>query len=147
MKSRKHLLFGLAVAVTFAWVATGPVAADDTCLSGLSGNYAFTLSGFLQAHAGQPIGGNLAFAETGLRKFNGEGGFTDSHDSASLAGATFSPEASGTYAFDSDSNCTTGTMTLEGGLTERFTLMNGGQEMVFLVTTPSRVMFGSMKKQ
>ncbi len=136
-----------AIIVTFAWVAILPLAAQGACSNSiLSGGYGFTLSGFLQVHTGQPVGGNLAFAESGLRTFDGNGAFTDSHDAASVAGTILSPQASGNYVFDSDT-CTTGTMTLEDGLTERFTLVNGGQEIELIVTTPGRVIFGSMKKQ
>lgn len=142
---RKIRIFTV-IAVTFAWVAMLPLAAQGACSNSiLSGGYGFTLSGFLQVHTGQPVGGNLAFAESGLRTFDGNGTFTDSHDTASVAGTILSPQASGTYEFDSDT-CTTGTMTADG-LTERFTLVNGGQEIEFIVTTPGRVIFGSMKKQ
>ncbi len=135
------------IAVMFACMATLPLAAEATCSNSiLSGGYGFTLSGFLQVHTGQPVAGSLAFAESGLRTFDGNGGFTDSHDALSVAGTVLSPEASGTYVFDSDT-CTTGTMTLTDGLTERFTLVNAAQELEVIVTTPGRVIFGSMKKQ
>jgi hypothetical protein len=143
MKWNRRFVFLTLTLLTFALLT--PAKAQVACsVATLNGGYAFTLSGFLQEHAGQPVGGNLAFAESGVRTFDGDGHFTDSHTSAAVAGTVFHSNNSGTYTVDSD--CT-GTMTLQSGLTEDFSIADGGKEIQFIVTTPGRVIFGSMKKQ
>ncbi len=138
--------FILATVPLLALALLAPAKTQGECSNAtLKGSYGFTLSGFLLDHPGVPLlGGTLAFAESGVRTFDGAGNFSDSHTVASLAGTIFQPAATGTYSVNSD--CT-GSMNVGTSLTEDFTIVNGGQEVEFIVSTPGRVMLGSLKKQ
>ncbi len=138
--------FILATVPLLALALLAPAKTQGQCSNAtLTGSYGFTLSGFLLDHPGVPLlGGTLAFAESGLRTFDGVENFSDSGTWVSLAGTIFPTTASGKYSVNA--NCT-GSMTVGTSLTEAFTIVDGGKEIVFIVTTPGRVILGSMKKQ
>ncbi len=145
--TRPLVLATLATLLALALVFTEPahvVKAQSGCTNAtLIGGYGFTLGGFLQVKPGQPVANNSAFGESGLRTFDGNGNFSD-FDTISVAGTVFRQTPTGTYTVND--NCT-GTMKLSTGVTEDFTIVDGGKEIEFIVTNPGRVIFGSLKKQ
>lgn len=119
-------------------------ARQRRCTNGsLKGAYGFTAQGFTLSGAPLPAALLGPFATGGLSVFDGQGNFTLTANS-SFNGAIQPPlTVKGTYSVNED--CTY-TSQAENGVSFRSVIVNGGQEILILQTTPNVVVAGIAKK-
>lgn len=140
----------LAFAVVISLFSTLGYASCSN--STLNGTYGFSFDGFegISSRTPLPISQFVPLAAAGTFEFDGSGGVTDNH-TASYGGLLKNVSQNGTYQINGD--CT-GTATFNlcplgcpSVTTWDLIVVNGGQEIRFLVTGDSRVMEGSMTKE
>jgi len=146
----------LAVSATLVVVATNwkhsvkAVHAQGGCsLATLTGNYAFSQSGF---EAKNVKGSPLPFAVMGVSTFDGAGNFSITYTDMSPGKPTYIPiqgaTASGTYTVNSD--CTGSLSVTAGaaaGLTANMAIIGDGTEVFSIITNPFIIATADWKKQ
>ena len=155
MKRIVSLLLALAVLAALTLLAmtsrrvARPVYAQSACsLTSLTGNYAFSHSGFTSKNV---QGNPLPAAAVGVFTFDGSGNFSATYTDMSPGKPTYIPlqgTSSGTYTVNSD--CTGSAAFTSGnvaGLTFNLVIIGGGTEAFGIDTTPFLIATSDFKKQ
>ncbi len=111
----------------------------------LDGGYAYLGQGYVKTGEGRRRIGLLftPIAEAGTYTFDGTGSYV-TVNTISFGGDIFPRTETGTYTVNSD--CT-GSVNQDDGLTFDFAIASSGSEIRFVVTTPTIIVNGSMRKQ
>jgi hypothetical protein len=138
------LLAGTVAVQPAAAQADGRQGSRGCTNASLRGTFGFTAQGVTLAGSPVPAPLQGAFASSGVATFDGRGNFALTATS-SFNGIVQGPApVSGTYAVDGD--CTY-TSRAENGVTFRAAIVDGGDELLILQTTPGVVIAGVARRQ
>ena len=129
------ILFGSCLAVFVPAVD----AADQCTAATLTGNYAFTLAGFVKDH-----GKTVPFAGAGLATTDGQGNASVTH-TISRDGNIVTFPWTGTYVVNPD--CTGSATSTSGGPNLSFVIVRGGDEFMGMATDAGATWTIDFKKQ
>ena len=137
----KHIWILIAVVLAVAAVPNAGAEEKGCAVQTLRGAYMYSSDGFVASGPGQ--GPFTPVAEAGIYIFDGGGHFT-TVNTLSFGGQIIPRNTTGSY--NMSTNCT-GSATIDGGVTFNFAINRSGNEMRFVVSTPSVSAMGTMTRQ
>ena len=132
-------LAAISIGACLAGFAPAANAADPCTVATLTGNYGFTLSGFVKDH-----GKTVPFAGAGLATTDGQGNATVNH-TVSRDGNIATFPWTGTYVVNPD--CTGSATSTNGGANFSFVIVRGGDEFMGVATDTGATWAINFKKQ
>lgn len=154
MKRIVSPLLLLAVSTTLLFLVTNwkqgvPIVHAQSCsVANLSGNYAFSQTGF---EAKNTMGSPLPFAVIGVSTFDGAGNFSITFTDQSPGKPSYMPvQGTGSGSYSVNSDCTGSATITSGdaaGVTLNLVLIGGGTEVLGINMTPFVIGTFDFKKQ